>query len=70
MEVDQKLTIEYGRPFGRLFLKFFVFHVTKPCQIPSLQVKDKIHSHKEVLRVDDKTIVALYWERSEAAIEH
>ena len=70
MEVDQKLSIEYGRPCGRLFLKFFIFHVTKPCQIPSLQVKDKIHSHKEVLRVDDKTIVALYWERSEAAIEH
>lgn len=32
-------------------------------------MKDKTHSHKEVLRVDDKTIVALYWERSEAAIE-
>ena len=25
---------------------------------------------KEVANVDDKTIVALYWERSEAAIEH
>ena len=32
-------------------------------------MKDKTPQHKEVAQVDDKTIVALYWERSEAAIE-
>ncbi len=56
--------------FFENFSTFFIFPVTKPCHFPSLQVKDKATRAKEVTNVEDKTIVALYWERAEAAIEH